>query len=179
MGKIIFVLGGARSGKSAFALEMAKNSGTRVAFIATGEPRDEEMRKRIEMHRKSRPAAWKTFEVAREVSPVLNKIKRRFGVIIVDCATLLVSNLLLNGFSETRICGEFKKISKITKQADSTVIVVSNEVGLGIVPHNALARGFRDIVGRVNQIVAEEADEVFFIVAGIPSKISARNKWKA
>ncbi len=175
MGKIIFVLGGARSGKSAFALKTAKNSGARAAFIATSEPRDEEMRKRIEMHRKSRPAAWKTFETAEEVSPVLRKIKGQFGVIIVDCATLLVSNLLLNGFSETQICGEFKKISRIAKQAAGAVIIISNEVGLGIVPYNALAREFRDIAGRVNQIIAREADEVFFIAAGIPLKVKGDN----
>ncbi|MFA5156406.1 MAG: bifunctional adenosylcobinamide kinase/adenosylcobinamide-phosphate guanylyltransferase [Candidatus Omnitrophota bacterium] len=170
MGKIIFILGGARSGKSSFALELAKKH-KKVAFVATCRGLDKEMRQRIKKHQQSRPKSWATFEQGRDITVALGQIKNNFDCIVIDCLTLWVSNLLLGGNKEEKITQQVIKMLTALKQGKSKVILVSNEVGLGIVPANKLARQFRDIAGRVNQLVAKEADEVFFTVSGIPMKI--------
>lgn len=171
MGKIIFISGGARSGKSNMAIELAKQNGRRAAFVATCQPLDKEMRRRIELHKKSRPGHWQTFEEPLELPALMKRIGAKFDVIIIDCLTLLVSNLFLSGIKAegiekniSRLCGAIKKIR-------ASAIIISNEVGMGIVPDNALSREFRDIAGRVNQIVAEESDAVFAMFSGIPLKI--------
>jgi adenosylcobinamide kinase/adenosylcobinamide-phosphate guanylyltransferase len=166
MSKITFIMGGARSGKSQLAIKMAKD-GRKVAFIATCQPLDKEMEKRITIHKKTRPPYWHVFEEPEDVDLLLKKISDRFDVIVVDCLTILISNLLLKGLKEKDIGKKIKRMMNV--RAD--VIIVSNEVGLGIVPDNELARDFRDIAGKMNQIVAEEADEVFFMVSGLPMKI--------
>ncbi|MDD4183136.1 MAG: bifunctional adenosylcobinamide kinase/adenosylcobinamide-phosphate guanylyltransferase [Candidatus Omnitrophica bacterium] len=172
MGKIIFILGGARSGKSSFALKLAKKSKkNKVAFIATGQARDCEMKKRILLHRLTRPSNFKTFEEALNLSGLLKKISSGFDVIIIDCLTLLVSNLMLKKFKEEKILDEINKISTILKKINIKAIIVSNEVGLGIVPQTKLGRGFRDIAGKVNQAVAKNADNVFFMVSGLPWRL--------
>lgn len=171
MGKITFILGGARSGKSAYALGLAMEY-KRVAFIATCVALDKEMERRIAIHRKTRPGHWRTFEETQEIALLLaKKIKNSFECVVMDCLTLLVSNLIFAGYSRVRIENEVKKILSYLKKTDSEVIIISNEVGLGIVPDNKLARDFRDIAGRINQIVARESGEVFFMVSGIPIKI--------
>jgi len=172
MGKLIFILGGARSGKSSFALRLASDRHAKnVAFIATGEALDKEMRRRVRLHRNSRPAHWKTFEEPRRVAEAIKEMGGRFELILIDCLTLLVSNLLLNNTKEKAIEKEITMILNALRRTGSECIIVSNEVGLGIVPGNALARDFRDVAGRVNQIVAKAADEVFFTVSGIPWRI--------
>lgn len=171
MGKITFVLGGARSGKSQQALKLAEAYGKRVAFFATCEALDNEMKKRILLHKKSRPSHWKTFEEPRNIEGALKKIGSKFNVIIIDCLTLLVSNLLLEGIKEKAIEARIKKICSILKKIKANSIIVSNEVGLGVVPDNKLARQFRDIAGRMNQIVAAEADGVYFMVSGISWRV--------
>lgn len=171
MGKITFVLGGARSGKSTYALSAAKKNRQEVAFIATCQPLDKEMAHRIELHKKSRPAYWKTFEEAKNVDLLLGDISRDFNCIIIDCLTLMVSNLLLAGCSKKVIEDKILKIIACLKKKNVCAIIVSNEVGLGIVPLNKLARDFRDIAGSVNQIMARESDEVIFMVSGIPMKV--------
>jgi adenosylcobinamide kinase/adenosylcobinamide-phosphate guanylyltransferase len=176
MGKIIFILGGARSGKSSYATQLASRFKKRVAFVATCPRLDEEMKRRIEIHKKSRPSYWQTFEETEDITSVLKKLNHRFYVILIDCLSLLVSNLLLKGLSETVIEGRIKNAFKILKRHNGVSIIVSNEVGLGIVPGNKLARGFRDLAGRVNQLVAEEASEVFFMISGIPLKIKGGNR---
>lgn len=170
MGKIIFVLGGARSGKSAYALKIAGKDG-RTAFIATAKPLDSEMKKRIASHKKTRPKHWKTFECQRNIAGLIGKIGLKFDTIIIDCLTLLVSGLMLDGLKENAIKNEINSILKILKQIKADCIIVSNEVGLGIVPENKLGRDFRDIAGRMNQITADKANEVIFIVSGLPWKI--------
>jgi len=170
MAKITFILGGARSGKSTFALELAKEYKD-VAFIATCQGRDLEMRKRIKTHQLSRPKHWQTFEEPKEVIRALEKINSRCPCIVIDCLTLLVSNLILSGASHDSIVEEIKHVFKRLNTFKSRVIIVSNEVGLGIVPRTKLGRDFRDIAGRVNQLTAANADEVFFLVSGIPAKI--------
>ena len=171
MGKIIFIVGGARSGKSAYALKLAKEYKTGVAYIATGETRDDEMRRRIAAHRKSRPRGWKTFEVPVEVSAILEKSCKNFRLVIIDCLTLWVSNMMMGGRTGTAIETEAEKMVSRLRKIKADSIIVSNEVGLGIVPNNRMARDFRDCAGRTNQVVAQKADEVIFMVAGIQWRI--------
>jgi adenosylcobinamide kinase / adenosylcobinamide-phosphate guanylyltransferase len=170
MGKITLVLGGARSGKSSFALGLAKKY-HKVAFIATCEGRDKEMRERIKKHKIARPKNWTTFEKNKDIVPALDNMGNSFDCIIIDCLTLWVSNLLLSKNKEEKIARETASLLAMLKKNKARVILVSNEVGLGLVPVNKLGRKFRDIAGRVNQLAAKEADRVFFTVSGIPIKI--------
>ncbi len=171
MGKLIFITGGARSGKSRFAVTLAKQFTEKVAFVATCATRDEEMRLRIEKHRKSRPTGWETIEKERDVAAILQNIGDAFEVVIVDCITLLVSNLLLTSSMEQEILEEMQIIAEASKRASFTTIVVSNEVGSGIVPNTEIGRKFKDIAGLANQTLARHADEVYLIVSGMPLKI--------
>jgi len=169
MGKLIFVTGGARSGKSVFAQKLANRLNKKVTYIATAQARDKEMELRIKIHRKNRPAHWKTVEMEKNITEVLSRVAEKSEVILLDCLTLLISNLLLSG--EKKILKEIRRLVDEVKRAKATVLIVSNEVGMGIVPNNNLARRFRDIAGRANQIVAQAADEVYLVVSGIPVKV--------
>jgi len=171
MGEIIFILGGARSGKSRYTLKIAKRLSKRVAFIATCITKDPEMKRRIKLHKKRRPPHWKTFEVALEPISLLKTFDSKFDVVIIDCLTLMISNLMLEGFKESVIRNKIVEMLTILKKVKLQSIIVSNEVGLGIVPENKLARDFRDITGKMNQLVAEKADRVFFMFSGIPLEI--------
>lgn len=175
MARIILVLGGARSGKSAYALKLAKKDKKKVIFIATCQALDKEMSERIRLHKKTRPRDWKTLEEPYQVSDLLRKTGVEYEIILIDCLTLLVSNLMLKGLRYEAICKEVNIILSILRKTDGLVVIVSNEVGLGIVPDNKLARDFRDIAGKINQVVAKESDEVFFMVSGIPLKIKDTN----
>jgi len=170
MGKIILILGGARSGKSMYALRLAKKY-KKVGFIATCQALDKEMRERILKHQKTRPKNFKTFEEFKDPLSLLNRIKKDFDCIIIDCLTLLVSNLILDGYKENEVLKNISNLLGALKKASAESIIVSNETGLGIVPAHKLGRDFRDIIGRVNQLVAKDADEVFFIVAGLAMTI--------
>lgn len=170
MGKIIFIAGGARSGKSTYAQGLAMKSKS-VAFIATCLPLDKEMVNRIKAHKKNRPGHWQTFEEPKDVAAVIKRIGKQFDCILIDCLTLLISNLFLDGYGQKAIEGKIKEIISSIKSFRGKAIIVSNEVGLGIVPDNLLGRDFRDIAGKVNQIVAKEADKAYFMVVGIPLKI--------
>ncbi|MFH1692351.1 MAG: bifunctional adenosylcobinamide kinase/adenosylcobinamide-phosphate guanylyltransferase [Candidatus Omnitrophota bacterium] len=171
MNKITFILGGSRSGKSRLAVKLAKQKNQKVAFIATCQPLDEEMRQRIKAHQKNRPKNWKTFEEPINIAAQIHKIGDTFDVILIDCLTLWISNLLLMKFHEAKIKNEIKKILSALRKTRANSIIVSNEVGLSIVPTNKLARDFRDIAGTINQIVAQKADYVTFMMAGIPMEI--------
>ena len=171
MGKILFIIGGSRSGKSSFALQRAKEKKGRVAFIATCSPRDREMQIRVALHRKNRPRHWKTFEFPEDITALINKIGSKFEMLIVDCLTLLISGLMEKKYKESAIKNKIEEMLKAFKKCPSDAILVSNEVGLGIVPQNKLARDFRDIAGRVNQMAAKASDEAFFLVSGIPWRI--------
>jgi len=171
MGKIIFVIGGARSGKSTYALGLA-NKFKRVAFIATCQGLDKEMRQRIALHKQSRPKHWETFEEPRDVSKVLKR--KEFDCVIIDCLTLLISNLLLSGDSISLIESKAKEVIALLKRAKGKAIVISNEVGMGIVPKNKLSREFRDIAGIVNQAFARASDETIFMLSGIPMKLKEK-----
>lgn len=176
MGKFIFIVGGARSGKSQCARNLAKGMSKKVAFIATCIPEDEEMKKRIARHRKSRPHGWKTIEEPKKVKSVLAGLKNKFDVVIVDCLGLLISNFLSAGLKEDKIEKEIKLIANILLKAKFTSIVVSNETGSGVVPANPLARRFRDMLGLTNQVMAKAANEVISMQSGIPMKIKGGTK---
>jgi len=171
MAEIIFILGGARSGKSTYALGLAKKEKKKVAFIATCQAMDKEMAQRIKLHRKIRPKDWQTFEEPRNVADLLNKIRAEFQVIIIDCITLLISNLMLKGRKEGVVIKEINSILSALKKIEGKAFIVSNELGLGIVPKNKLGRDFRDIAGKINQLIAGESDKVFFMISGIAWKI--------
>ncbi|MFA5275488.1 MAG: bifunctional adenosylcobinamide kinase/adenosylcobinamide-phosphate guanylyltransferase [Candidatus Omnitrophota bacterium] len=170
MAKITFILGGARSGKSRYALNLAKKY-KQVVFIATCQGLDKEMGERILRHKDSRPKHWKTFEEPRKLAGLLTKIGNSFDCVIIDCLTLLVSNLVLRGEKEKKILNDFEGILRQLKKIKSKVIIVSNEVGLGLVPVNKLGRDFRDIAGKVNQAAAKSSDKVIFMVAGLPMEV--------
>lgn len=183
MAKLIFVLGGAKSGKSLFAENLAKSS-SKVAYIATAEVRDEEMADRIKAHRDRRCPEWETIEAPFELKDALLNLNNEVESVIIDCVTIYITNLLLkDGYNSAgdpvnenadisgSIIKDIEVLCGIGKKISSKVIFVSNEVGFGIVPENKLARDFRDIAGKVNQVIAQQADEVFFVVAGIARKI--------
>ncbi|MCG8431078.1 MAG: bifunctional adenosylcobinamide kinase/adenosylcobinamide-phosphate guanylyltransferase [Candidatus Omnitrophica bacterium] len=167
MGKLTLILGGARSGKSAQGLQRAR-AYERVAFIATAEAGDAEMRKRISAHKKQRPSHWKTVEAPLLPVEVLRELIERYDCIIIDCLTLLISNLQLKGTGRPAVTSRIRAITGMVRKGKAEVIIISNETGLGIVPANGPARAFRDTAGRVNQVAAQAADEVVFMLSGIP-----------
>ncbi|MDP2831567.1 MAG: bifunctional adenosylcobinamide kinase/adenosylcobinamide-phosphate guanylyltransferase [Candidatus Omnitrophota bacterium] len=170
MNKITLILGGARSGKSSYALSLAQRY-KKVAFIATCQGKDQEMRERIKLHKEARPKHWETFEEPRELAELIGKLSNRFDCILIDCLTLLVSNLVLSGDKQGQIFKKINELLLVLGKKKVKIILVSNEVGLGLVPVNKLGREFRDIAGRVNQIAAQQAGQVFFMAAGLSLKI--------
>ena len=171
---LIMVTGGARSGKSRFAQEMASKRPGPHAYLATAQTVDEEMRQRIEAHRKSRPAEWAVIEEPWAVPEALRRAARTAKTVIMDCVTLWMTNLLVQDerFDERRAAVAANELLDAAQSAaEATVIVVSNEVGSGIVPDNELARRFRDCAGRANQVIAAQADEVYLLASGIPMRI--------
>ncbi len=169
--KIVFVTGGTRSGKSRFALELAGNFPGPRAYLATAQPLDQEMAERIERHRRSRPGDWHTLEEPLQVAQVVQKEGDRFGLILFDCLTLWISNLMLAEQGEEKILEEADRFLAACREARCSLIIVGNEVGMGIVPDNALSRNFRDLAGLIQQRVAAEADEAYFLICGLPQKI--------
>jgi adenosylcobinamide kinase/adenosylcobinamide-phosphate guanylyltransferase len=170
------ILGGARSGKSDFANALArKRGGDDVFFIATAEARDEEMCARIQAHRAARSPKWTTFEVPRAVARALESAPLA-RVALLDCVTLWVSNVLLaDGCSaEPAMIREVDDLLAWQRAAEIELIVVSNEVGMGLVPDNELGRAYRDLLGTVNRKLAAAADEIFWLVAGLPIEVKSR-----
>jgi len=170
---ITLILGGARSGKSRFAQELARKLSKKVLFVATGEPLDEEMRARIDTHKKSRPASWRTLEVPTNLAKALRSKIRDVDLVVIDCITLLVSNLMGDANTdvstwEKKVAAEIKNLIALLRDSKANFIIVSNEVGLGLVPTTPIGRAYRDILGMANQMLAQNADEVYLMVAGIP-----------
>lgn len=173
------ILGGARSGKSRFAQELAARLKKRVLFVATCEPLDEEMSARIKAHQKSRPRNWKTLETPTDITEAMRGKIGDAEVIIIDCMTLLVSNLMGTEEPdweslEKKVTGELDKLVAFTRTSKAHFIIVSNEVGLGLVPPYRAGRVYRDALGMANQMLASNADEVYFMVAGIPIQLKAQ-----
>ncbi|MBW1835946.1 MAG: bifunctional adenosylcobinamide kinase/adenosylcobinamide-phosphate guanylyltransferase [Deltaproteobacteria bacterium] len=168
----VFVIGGCRSGKSSHALKLAEQIyGNQKIFIATCQPHDEEMKKRVARHQKERDPSWKTLESPVLVPQTIIANSHEENVILVDCLTLWVSNLMLAEKDMDEISEHLQRLTQSIQKARCPVILVSNEVGTGIVPENRLARHFRDAVGFANQKVADCCDKVVWMVAGIPVKI--------
>jgi adenosylcobinamide kinase/adenosylcobinamide-phosphate guanylyltransferase len=159
----VLLLGGARSGKSAMAVRLASNSGAPVTFIATALAGDGEMAERIRLHRESRPAAWKTAEAPLDVLGAVRSAAAG-DFLVIDCLTLWVSNLLGQGAGAADIEAAADKI--VLELQGRSCVVVTNEVGLGIVPANDLARSFRDVLGSVNARLAASAERAILMVAG-------------
>lgn len=164
---VTLVLGGARSGKSSFAenLVMATGKGT---YIATAEARDDDMQQRIEKHRDRRGSDWQTIEAPLDLVAALTKAEGMGHAVLIDCLTLWLSNLME---AERDIASEGTEMVSHMSRLRCPVVLVSNEVGQGIVPANALARQFRDHAGVLNQTVAAAADRVYFVTAGIPAQL--------
>ena len=181
MGRLILVLGGARSGKSDYAQDLAQaTGGDQVLFVATAEARDEDMQRRIATHRQARPAAWQTLEAPLNLAAALTLHESDADVVLVDCLTLLVSNIILAlgetfdaARAERAVQDEIEALIRAYDQSAATLIVVSNEVGLGLVPDNALGRLYRDVLGKANQKLAAQAESVYFMVAGIAMELKA------
>ncbi len=173
MAKLIFITGGARSGKSRFAVSLAKSLAREVTFIATAIPNDEEMRERIRQHQKNRPAHWRLVEEGRNLLLTLSNLDASCELVLIDCLSFMVSNFLLDNREEEVIIKEVSEIAEKAFHLAPIFVVVSNEVGSGVVPHTRVGRRFRDVCGRANQIMAEEAQEVYLMVSGISIKIKS------
>lgn len=187
--ELILLLGGARSGKSRFAEELTARFGERVLYVATAQARDEEMAARIAAHRRARPATWQTIEAPTAVGKAVRAAlaEESVDVVILDCITLLVSNVILDGLwlseedldsmDETvvgpRVDLELDGLLRAIQESEVPWIVVSNEVGLGLVPSYPMGRVYRDYLGWFNQCLAAAADRVYLMVAGLPVDVKA------
>jgi adenosylcobinamide kinase/adenosylcobinamide-phosphate guanylyltransferase len=180
MGKLTFILGGARSGKSSHAQHLAHESGKRVAFIATAQALDDEMAARIKKHRADRPPEWTTLEIPRDIPAYLDANPLPVDVYLLDCITLLANNVFMQFIENDRVSeepakialeGEINELLAYIQADEADWIVISNEVGLGLVPPYQMGRVYRDLLGWANQHLAREADEVLWMVAGIPVPI--------
>ncbi len=179
-GDLTLITGGVRSGKSRLAERLAGESGDRVTYIATMEPLDHEVRDRIRAHRQRRPPHWTTVEEPLDVAQALAEHGPASDAVIVDCLGLLVSNILVRQRDDMPYEARCKEALEVVRQlagaaarSPARVIVVSNEVGAGVVPDNLLGRLFRDVMGWSNQVLADAARRVFLMVAGIPVDVKA------
>jgi adenosylcobinamide kinase/adenosylcobinamide-phosphate guanylyltransferase len=177
--KIVLLLGGARSGKSQYALEYARNNATHVLFVATATAGDEDMHLRIERHKQDRPPGWHTLEAATNVGTRIEENAGDAQLVIIDCITMLINNILCRfdekqfdtiseAMVEQDVMAEIKRLQNSMEKVNASFLIISNEVGLGLVPGNRVGRLFRDFLGRVNQMLAQQSDEVYLLVAGIP-----------
>ena len=185
MGRIVLVTGGARSGKSVFAETLAARHGERVAYVATATAGDAEMADRIARHRVRRPAAWSTLETPLDILASLAAVDSGIEVVLVDCLAVWAANRLLTlgepaedgwwdrvGALERVLAEELDLVVTTARDASWELIVVTNEVGFGVVPPTELGRAYRDLLGRLNQVVAARANDVFLVVAGFAVEIT-------
>lgn len=176
--KLIFLLGGARSGKSRYAEQWAKAHGSQVLYVATAAALDEDMRARIAAHQAERPAQWHTLEAPHQTHQRIADCRLPYDTLLLDCLTLLTSNVLLQcpesatqDEANRAILTQINGLLHVYRQSEAVWLVVSNEVGMGVVPPSRLGRAFRDMLGRANQRLAQEADDVLLLVAGLPWKL--------
>ena len=177
---LTLILGGARSGKSDYAKSLVRHRGGRVLFVATGTALDEEMQARIATHRANRPAQWETLEAPRQVGQAIRAASPSEWVLL-DCMTLLVSNImagnsgnLIQNDYHNMLDAEVEDLLDVYSASDAIWVIVSNEVGLGLVPPYPLGRLYRDELGRINQRLAQKADGVVFMVAGLPMVVKGK-----
>jgi len=181
MGKLTFILGGARGGKSSLGQKLAAELNTSVLYIATAQALDREMEQRIQAHRQERPAGWRTLEISHNIGETLKKNASQERLILLDCLTMLVTNVMLAAagdldvpdeiLAEANVESEINELLTHIQAGRADWIVVSNEVGMGLVPPYPIGRLYRDLLGRANQKMANAADEVYWMVAGIPVPI--------
>jgi adenosylcobinamide kinase/adenosylcobinamide-phosphate guanylyltransferase len=166
--KLIFITGGCRSGKSQYALDYANRHFQRKLYLATCQALDEEMVQRIENHKRLRGPEWLTVEEPVEIIDQMKRCGDDVEVILLDCLTLWISNLLLKWDNDLKTMEEMDRLVHTLRERRTSILIVANEVGMGIVPADSLSRRFRDLSGMANQKIAGEADEVIFMVSGIP-----------
>ncbi len=173
--RMTLILGGARSGKSAYAQKIAEANAAAVLYIATATASDSEMAARIAAHRASRPAHWQTLEAPRQIGASLRSTSHNAQIILLDCVTLLVNNILMalpessaESEAQEAVDTEISELLSTYAQTTTHWIIVSNEVGMGLVPPYPLGRLYRDLLGRTNQRLAQIADQVVLMVAGLP-----------
>jgi len=192
LSKLFFLLGGVRSGKSEYSEKLVSSISEKVAYVATSEIIDDEMKKRIEVHRKRRPKSWETYEILGEdikiykLREIFNQIiSKKIDVVLIDCITNLLSRIIykykldevevidnkLEKTIEEEVVLFFDSFLEIIKNSNLNVVIVSNEVGLGVVPPYSLGRIFRDLMGIINKKVAACSDEVYFFVAGLRQRL--------
>ena len=167
MAEIILVTGGARSGKSALAERLAQSCGNRVIYIATTEPFDDEMQSRIDRHRARRDAGWRTVDAPLELPDILVQTDGD-APRLVDCLTMWLNNLI---YHNRDVADEVDRLIEVISEQQADLVMVTNEIGSGLVPQTAEARKFRDLAGELNQMVAQAASQVYLSVSGIPVKI--------
>ncbi len=184
MSQLILVTGGARSGKSHYAESLCRARKNATAYIATSIPFDDELKDRVKKHREMRPSSWETFEIYENVYEVIPEIAKSYQTVILDCVTLMVNNLMFKenldydkitpseiDRLEGDIRKQFEKLICEIKKTNLYVVIVTNEIGLCPVAANRLTRIYTDIIGRMNQLIATNSNEVYFVVSGIPMKI--------
>lgn len=171
MGKVIFITGGARSGKSRLAERLAGEFGAPLCYVATGEARDPEMADRIARHQARRGEGWQTIEEPLDLAGAIGGHDGYFNAFLVDCVTLWITNLLFAHDDSAIVLGQVKKLTEMFGRLKTPLVLVSNEVGMGIVPENRLARQFRDLAGEANEIIAAVADEVYVTFSGLPLRL--------
>lgn len=178
--ELVLALGGARSGKSRFAVDLSRQRGERVLFVATAAPGDEEMRRRIAEHRAGRPTAWRTLEVFSRAGEAILREAGDAQAVLLDCLTILLANQWQEGEEdpglEGRAQAEVDGLLAAAAALSLPFIIVSNEVGMGLVPATPIGRRFRDLLGLANQRLAERADQVYLLVAGIPLALKPTRK---
>ena len=173
MTRHVLVLGGARSGKTSFAERLTLRAGSRPAYLATAEALDGEMRDRVASHKASRGQQFATIEEPIALAEALVQASAEHDVILVDCLTLWITNLLVANEDVAKHVGELG--ATLVQLKAAKIVLVSNEVGLGIVPDNAMARTFRDLAGAAHQRLAEICDDVYFVVAGLPMTLKGES----
>lgn len=185
LSKIVFISGGARSGKSSFGEDLLSKINGEKSYIATSIPFDEGMRDRIKKHVDSRPSDWKTYEINHDIDSSISDVMLASDGVILDCVTVLITNMMFKDLSidwekidrnyidefQESILTMFKNMISEIRKYPATFIIISNELGMGIVPENRLSRIFRDIAGKVNQLLAKESDEAYVCISGIPLKL--------
>ena len=171
MAQVTFITGGARSGKSRLAEALTLRHGAPVGYLATGQAGDGEMAQRIARHQARRGSDWQTMEEPIAVSQVLQGHDGYFQAVLVDCVTLWLTNLLFHHNDPARVLADVRHLAGLFGQLQTPLVLVSNEVGMGIVPDNPLARTFRDLAGEANELLAAAADEVYVTFSGLPLKL--------